>query len=164
MSNEEEQEEDEDGDLSLTGLGGRRRQRGDSGYCNLVRQDRHQQHHSSYRPREVGCFERSGQNVGITKSLEAEADKAEADEAEAADEVFVTLMRGDRCEVGGCCPLCTFERREATNAEAEAEKKKRLKKCRSLPTSIYQRQYVNESSKDMTVQLNASGDIKTSAG
>ena len=74
MSNEEEQEEDEDGDLSLlTGLGGRRQhEHGDSGYCNLVRQDRHQQHHSSYRPREVGCFEqRSGQNVGITKSLEA---------------------------------------------------------------------------------------------
>ena len=59
---------------------------------NLVSQDRQQQHHHSYvgvlqRPRER--FQSSvhgGQNLGITKSLEAAA---------AEHEVFVTLMRAD---------------------------------------------------------------------
>ena len=58
---------------------------------NLVSQDRQQQHHHSYvgvlqRPRER--FQSSvhgGQNLGITKSLEAAAEH----------EVFVTLMRAE---------------------------------------------------------------------
>ena len=161
MSNEEEQEEDEADDVSLknslaggitglTGLTG-------ANASNLVCQDRQLQH-CYQRPRER--FQSSvygGQNVGITKSLEAEAE-AEAAELQ-LDEVFVTLMRAE-AEAGYCfCPRNNLERREA-------EKKKRLKKCRSLPTSIHQTglQYLNENSKDMTVQLNVSADVKISAG
>ena len=162
MSNEEEQEEDEADDVSLknslaaggitgltiAGLTG-------ANASNLVCQDRQLQHCYQHPRERFQSSVYGGQNVGITKSLAA----AEAEAAELQlDEVFVTLMRAE--EAGYyCCPRNNLERREA-------EKKKRLKKCRSLPTSIYQTglQYLNESSKDMTVQLNASADVQTSAG
>ena len=163
MSNEEEQEEDEADDVSLNNGLNRGRQHnatgGNAGTSggNLVCQERQIQH-SYRRPRE--CFQSSvygGQNGGITKSLEAAEAESEAAELQ-PHEVFVTLMRAE--EAGYCCCYGNnLERREA-------EKKKRLKKCRSLPTSIYQTglQYLNESSKDMTVQLNASADVQRSAG
>ena len=152
MSNEEEQEEDEADDVSLKNslAGGITGLTAGANVSNLVCQDRQLQH-CYQRPRER--FQSSvygGQNVGITKSLEAEAEAAELQ----LDEVFVTLMRAE--EAGYCfCPRNNLERREAEK-----------KKCRSLPTSIHQTglQYLNENSKDMTVQLNVSADVKISAG